>query len=59
MTKLWFMAITQPTQTGSELIDIRQKIAMLQECRLLDPGGGGVLSYKRLMWMCRWMGSHF
>ena len=23
------------------------------------PGGGGVLPYKRLMGMCRWMGSHF
>ena len=23
------------------------------------PGGGGALSYKRLMGMCRWMGSHF
>ena len=23
------------------------------------PGGGGVLPYKRLMEMCRWMGSHF
>ena len=22
-------------------------------------GGGGVLSYKRLMGMCRWTGSHF
>ena len=22
-------------------------------------GGGGVLPYKRLMEMCRWMGSHF
>ena len=22
-------------------------------------GGGGVLPYKRLMRMCRWMGSHF
>ena len=21
--------------------------------------GGGVLPYKRLMWMCRWIGSHF
>ena len=20
---------------------------------------GGVLPYRRLMWMCRWMGSHF
>ena len=25
----------------------------------LSGGGGGVLSYKRLMGMCRWMGSHF
>ena len=24
-----------------------------------NPGGGGVLPYKRLMGMCRWMGSHF
>ena len=24
-----------------------------------SPGGGGVLPYKRLMGMCRWMGSHF
>ena len=22
-------------------------------------GGGGILSYKRLLGMCRWMGSHF
>ena len=26
---------------------------------LLRGGGGGVLPYKRLMGMCRWMGSHF
>ena len=26
---------------------------------VLAPGGGGVLPYKRLMGMCRWMGSHF
>ena len=24
-----------------------------------SPGGGGVIPYKRLMGMCRWMGSHF
>ena len=24
-----------------------------------DPRGGGVLPYKRLIGMCRWMGSHF
>ena len=23
------------------------------------PSGGGLLSYKRLIAMCRWMGSHF
>ena len=29
-------------------------------CTLLMPGGGGgALPYKRLMGMCRWMGSHF
>ena len=26
---------------------------------LSNPGGGGVLPYKRLIGMCRWMGSHF
>ena len=25
----------------------------------IQPGGGGLLPYKRLMGMCRWMGSHF
>ena len=24
-----------------------------------SPGGGAALPYKRLMGMCRWMGSHF
>ena len=28
-------------------------------CLAKDPGGGGVLPYKRLIGMCRWMGSHF
>ena len=28
--------------------------------RVVGPGGGGgVLPHKRLMGMCRWMGSHF
>ena len=31
------------------------RIAIKQQC----PGGGGALPYKRLMGMCRWMGSHF
>ena len=26
---------------------------------IFRPGGGGVLPYKRLLGMCRWMGSHF
>ena len=25
----------------------------------MEPGGGGGLSYKRLLGICRWMGSHF
>ena len=31
------------------------------ESRFCSPGvgGGGVLPYKRLMGMCRWIGSHF
>ena len=29
-------------------------------CLATQPGrGGGVLPYKRLLGMCRWMGSHF
>ena len=28
-------------------------------CSLSPGGGGGVLPYKRLLGMCRWMGSHF
>ena len=33
----------------------------LRELRVpsLHPGGGGLFSYKRLLGMCRWMGSHF
>ena len=27
--------------------------------RLTNPPGGGALAYKRLIGMCRWMGSHF
>ena len=27
--------------------------------QVFTPGGGGVLPYRRLMGMCRWMGSHF
>ena len=26
---------------------------------MVRPGGGGLLPKKRLMGMCRWMGSHF
>ena len=31
----------------------------LHHLRLGGGGGGGVLPYKRLMGMCRWMGLHF
>ena len=37
------------------------KCSWIIKCRI-DPfarGGGGVLPYKRLLGMCRWMGSHF
>ena len=30
-----------------------------KELTTLFPGGGGVLPSKRLLGMCRWMGSHF
>ena len=34
----------------------------IEDTKLTKPGeegGGGLLPYKRLMGMCRWMGSHF
>ena len=34
-------------------------IPMYYKRGIQTPGGGGVLPYKRLMGMCRWMGSHF
>ena len=37
--------------------DKRMVYSQLPPCG--HPGGGGVLPYKRLMGMCRWMGSHF
>ena len=38
--------------------------AAIRECHVLvldtrTRGGGGATSYKKLMGMCRWMGSHF
>ena len=38
-----------------------EAIILNYECsiRRVFPLGGGVLPYKRLMGMCRWMGSHF
>ena len=36
-----------------------KKIAWHVDWRGFWPGGGGVLPYKRLIGMCRWMGSHF
>ena len=37
---------------------LRQLICQ-QEYIIIPGGGGVVLPYKRLMGMCRWMGSHF
>ena len=47
--------ITFPFIAHMPLIDI----PMLAVCRIFPRGGGGLLPYKRLMGMCRWMGSHF
>ena len=35
------------------------KCGKLEMCLSYPGPGGGVLPYKRLMAMCRWMGSHF
>ena len=32
---------------------------IIKNILFLQSGGGGVLPYKRLISMCRWMGSHF
>ena len=34
-------------------------VCTLKRIHYLGRGGGGVLPHKRLMGMCRWMGSHF
>ena len=38
---------------------ICQRLVNILGLRLKSYGGGGVLPHKRLMGMCRWMGSHF
>ena len=44
----------------SELKEEGRREREREKSRGLCPGGGGgVLAYKRLMGMCRWMGSHF
>ena len=32
---------------------------MIHQISIFNQTGGGVLPYKRLIGMCRWMGSHF
>ena len=32
---------------------------LVSEVKHPPPGGGGILPSKRLLGMCRWMGSHF
>ena len=34
-------------------------VKLLERFKISGEGGGGGTSYKRLMGMCRWMGSHF
>ena len=36
-----------------------EAVLELLSCSCTKPGGGGALPYKRLLGMCRWMGSHF
>ena len=54
MVYAWdFSSIT--LQQKSQLPRRHDSVFSAQKVR----GGGGVLPYKRLMGMCRWMGSHF
>ena len=51
------MPVVQPgVKTMDSAIDFRNTFPL--DSDLSNPGGG-VLPYKRLIGMCRWMGSHF
>ena len=41
------------------LKEVRSQLLISHDEGVINARGGGVLPYKRLMGMCRWMGSHF
>ena len=52
-----FRDVTKENIRGVQTLVQRKKTVELFCGKL--PGGGGVLPYKGLIGMCRWMGSHF
>ena len=38
---------------------LKNRVEVQNGCLALGPRGGGVIPSKRLLGMCRWMGSHF
>ena len=42
-----------------QIIYHSSNLKFLDLCLTLKEGGGAVLPYNRVMWMCRWMESHF
>ena len=55
-------ANTQHTTHRKGKIDAKANCNHIIDLRGFVPGegvGGGILPYKRLLGMCRWMGSHF
>ena len=41
------------------VVPVYRSCSVSQMCDAWEGGGGVVFPYKRLMGMCRWMGSHF
>ena len=55
--RLLFLYLIKTYSSADCLLEVI--IALNENMPTCTPGGGGVLPYKRLMGMCRWMGSHF
>ena len=51
--------ITCPSHCACRNIECTSKYLCVLSLRSMAARGGGLLPYKRLMGMCRWMGSHF
>ena len=53
--------ISQENPTSQSEKKKPKDVASIQKAPFasFEPPGGGILPYKRLMGMCRWMGSHF